>query len=415
MRQRTGFQSAKTNEKRIVNSGKDKRDDISMMKNYYLVEIDCINQERFLKSCQRLGIDIFHVEHQKNKWIITIQEEDISKLKKVFYIHYKVIGYKGLHQIKRNIQKSKIFLIGILSSLLALYFLSHLILSVEVIHSSNEIRTLILNELEARQIAKYHFKKSFKELEQIKKEIIKNNQSTIEWMEIENVGMKVKVRVEERKLQNNEIQKEACHIIAKKDGMIKSLSYSKGEALVGRNDYVKKGDILISGIIHKEEEEKNVVCAKGSVQAEVWYKVSLSYPMNYEENKRTGKKRKNIKIQNNKVNTFLLKSRIQTYEEENQFLFEIFGTKIYLTTQYEVIKEMKTYTQEEVMKRLDLLMEEKISSLLQGKAKILSKKVLKKEENNGIMNVEVFVSVLEDISMTQEFQRIKGDEDGDAF
>lgn len=386
-----------------------------MMKNYCLVEIDCMNQERFLKSCQTIGIDIYHMEYQNEKWIITIQEEDIPKLKRIFYIHYKVIGYKGIRQIRKNIQKNKIFLVCVLLSLCVLYFLSHLILSVEVIHSSKEIRTLILNELEERQIAKYHFKKSFKELEQIKEEIIKKNPTIIEWMEIENVGMKVKVRVEERKLQKETNPKEACHVIAKKEGIIKSLSYSKGEALVSRNDFVKKGDILISGIIHKEEEEKNVVCATGSVQAEVWYKVSLSYPMNYEENKRTGKKRKNIKIQNNRINSFLFKSRIQTYEEENQFLFEIFDTKIYLTTQYEIIKEKKTYTEEEALKRLDSMIEEKFSTMLQEKEKILSKKVLKKEENNGIMNVEVFVSVLEDISMTQEFQRIKGDEDGDAF
>ena len=386
-----------------------------MMKNYCLVEIDCMNQERFLKSCQTIGIDIYHTEYQNEKWIITIQEEDISKLKRIFYIHYKVIGYKGIRQIRKNIQKNKIFLVCVLLSLCVLYFLSHLILSVEVIHSSKEIRTLILNELEERQIAKYHFKKSFKELEQIKEEIIKKNPTIIEWMEIENVGMKVKVRVEERKLQKETNPKEACHVIAKKEGIIKSLSYSKGEALVSRNDFVKKGDILISGIIHKEEEEKNVVCATGSVQAEVWYKVSLSYPLNYEENKRTGKKRKNIKIQNNRINSFLFKSRIQTYEEENQFLFEIFDTKIYLTTQHEIIKEKKTYTEEEILKRLDSMIEEKFSTMLQEKEKILSKKVLKKEENNGIMNVEVFVSVLEDISMTQEFQRIKGDEDGDAF
>ena len=46
----------------------------------------------------------------------------------------------------------------------------------------------------------------------------------------------------------------------------------------------------------------------------------------------------------------------------------------------------------------------KIKSTLEEKEEILTKKVLKKEVNNSTMNIEVFVSVLEQIGTRQEFQ-----------
>ena len=53
-------------------------------------------------------------------------------------------------------------------------------------------------------------------------------------------------------------------------------------------------------------------------------------------------------------------------------------------------------------KALELALE-KISSTLEEKEEIIAKKVLKKEVNNSTMNIEVFVSVLEQIGERQEF------------
>ena len=386
-----------------------------MKKSYALVKVDWSNKERFLKSCQKNKLDIYDTMSKDREWIIKINEEDLPKLKRIWYVEYEVVGYTGFHQLKKQLKKNRVFLICSFIGILFLSFLSQLVLSVEVIHSSSDIRNLVLNALEEKGIKKYSFQKSYQELEQIKKEILDAYENRLEWMEIENSGMKVKVRVEERKLQEETKKKESCHLIAKKDGIIKSISYTAGEALVKRNDYVKKGDILVSGIIHKEDEEKGVVCAKGEVLAEVWYQASLTLPMTYKEKIRTGKKRWNMKIKNNAINDFLFKSRIENFEEESKPLLKIWNTQILFVTQYEIEEEEKKYTEEEAMEKVLQMIDEKFATILNEKEEILSKKVLKKEENNGIMNVEVFVSVKEEISMTQEFQRIKGDENGDAF
>ena len=378
------------------------------------VKIKTTNKERFFLRCRGLNIDILNTIEDKDSLEIKIKEKDLPKLSKIWFIKYELKEYTGIKSASLKVKENALFVVSILFGLLLFFFLSHIIISVQVIHSSKEIRILLETALEERGIKKNTWKKSYQEIQQIKKSILEEYQEELEWIEIEVEGMKYKVRVEERKLKQETKEKEACHLVAKKDGVIKELLYEKGQSMVNRNDFVHEGDLLVSGIIKKDEEEKNVVCATGKVYAEVWYQVSVSLPMSYQEQTRTGKMRYNIKLKNNAYNDFLLKSRVHPYFEESTFLFSLFQTKIFFVKQYETFLEEKRYEEKEALEIAMNQAEEKISQKLNDGEEIITKKILKKEEKNDIMNVEIFVSVKEDIATIQEFQRIKGDENGDS-
>ena len=174
------------------------------------------------------------------------------------------------------------------------------------------------------------------------------------------------------------------------------------------------GDILITGSILKDGEEKSVVCATGSVYAEVWYQVSVHVPLTYTEQTETGKVRWNFKVKNNMVNDFIFKSRVNSYVEELHPLVKLFGTEFQFVRQKEVIEEEKNYTEEEALNKALEEVDSKVSSTLDENEKILYKKVLKKEQNNSTMDVEVFVAVLESIGEQQEFERELSGNDGDT-
>ena len=209
------------------------------------------------------------------------------------------------------------------------------------------------------------------------------------------------VRVEERKLNDPNHEEKLCHLVALKDGIIKEMVYEKGMSLVKQNDAVKKGDILISGIIKNNEEEVGYTCAKGSIYAEVWYKVTVSIPLTYEEATKTGKKRWNFKLND----TPIFKNRLTNFSEEKHLLLSLFGQKLYFVVQNEEEKQAKTYNEEEALEEATLKATSKVESTLKDKEKILTKKVLKKEVNDSTMVVEVFVVVLENIAQTQEFTK----------
>ena len=384
------------------------------MKTYALVLIKTSNYERFFLRCRGLGIAIFHTERKPEGFVVKILEEDVKKLRKIWFIRYKVLDYLGLRAVKKTLKKNLVFLVGLIVGIVLLFLISHVMVDVDVIHSNKEIRDLVTNALKDYGISKNTWRKSFKEIEEIKEQILNDYPEKLEWLEIETKGMKYIVRIEERKMNEETIEKEACNIVATKDGIVKRVIYSEGEALFKENDYVKEGDILITGSILKDGEEKSVVCATGSVYAEVWYQVSVHVPLSYTEKTETGKVRWNLKIKNSTTNDFIFKSRLDSYVEEVHPLFNLFKTDIEFVRQKEVIEEEKTYTEEEALNKALEEVDAKVSSALDEFESILYKKVLKKEQNNSTMDVEVFVAVLESIGEQQEFERELSGNNGDT-
>ena len=155
--------------------------------------------------------------------------------------------------------------------LILVNFFSQVIVSVTVIHENKEIRNLVTKELEEKGIKSFSLRKNYEALNAIKKEVLNQYKDQLEWLEIENVGMKYIVRVEERIINQPKDPKGFCHIVASKSGIVDQVKVSHGEALVQKGKYVEAGEVLISGEIKFNEEVKNNVCAEGEVLAEVWY------------------------------------------------------------------------------------------------------------------------------------------------
>jgi hypothetical protein len=63
------------------------------------------------------------------------------------------------------------------------------------------------------------------------------------------------------------------------DAVIKKIVAESGVKVKEVNEYVKKGDTIISGSIYLNEEIKEVTKALGEIYGEVWYKISVEYPI----------------------------------------------------------------------------------------------------------------------------------------
>ena len=366
------------------------------MSDYIWVEVETNNYSRFLLKCQSLNINIYKVI-EKDNLLIKILYKDFNKLNKIWFIKCHIISYEGKRKIKNILLLNRVFIIGLVYGIVMCYIASNVIVNVKVIHSDKDIRELVTSLLYEKGIKKNSFRKSYGELEEIKKDILLNNKDKLEWLEIERIGMNYIVHIEERKLNDIHSSKTNCDIIAKKDGLIKKIIYSKGESLVNVNDYVKKGDTLITGTIKKDEEIKGSVCATGKVLAESWYNVSLRIPIEEEIKNTTGKVRYNLKIKNDKINTFIFKSRLNNYIEDNKKIITLFGTDLYFTKQKETTNTTRTLSEEEIINKALSLTDEKMKAILQDTDEIKLKKVLKKTKNDSTMDIDVFVITMEEI------------------
>lgn len=307
-----------------------------------------------------------------------------------------IVSYLGIYKyLFFFIRYVYIFLFIILGICINI-FLSRMIFSIEVVHSNSKIRELIYNDLEKFGIKKYSFKVSYSDKEKIVDKILSLEKNDIEWIEIEEVGCKYIVKVEQRKINSLDDECNYRHIISKKDAMITSISSSSGEVVKKKFDYVKKGDILISGFIYNKDKIMAKRCSIGKVLGEVWYKVNLEVPKEYVEEKFTGNKSSRLEFiflnsKFNKYNNYKVK-RIGLF---NSKLFDI---GVFFSTYLETSIIHKTYS---VLSSDDEYFSIAISRLknrLGDDIRVISKNVLKKEEKKGKIIVEVFIKVEEDIT-----------------
>ena len=182
----------------------------------------------------------------------------------------------------KTINKMKInrsFIFSIIIGVILLILLSNMIFTIEVSHTDNYLKELVLKELNKYGIKEYRFKKSFDELTDIKNKILEDNKKIIEWLEIEVSGTKYTVKIEERKINNKKEDNTYQDIISTRDAVIKNIVASNGVVVCDINDYVKKGDTLISGSIYLNDTLKGYTKAEGKVYGEVWYTISIEYPV----------------------------------------------------------------------------------------------------------------------------------------
>ena len=360
------------------------------------------NIDKFINKCIINKIYLSNINYiNKDKLTCNINILDYKKIKKLnYYSKIKIINYTGIYKYKELIKNNIFKIIIIILSFILMDILTSYIVDIEIVHSSKSIRNLIAKELDNNNIKKYNFSYSFNKLEKIKQNILNNNKDKLEWISITKDGMKYIVRCEERKIKDITEDVGYRNIIASKDAYITKIISTKGENLVRSGEYVKKGDILISGKIKLYEEVKGDTLATGSVYGNVWYNVSLEIPR--EENKKeyTGKERYNLNI-NDKI---FLKDKYKYFTQDNIREIKILGLKI------------KIYKEKEYSYKKHILSEEEIENIINNKIKekfndigtIISQKVLKKEVFNSTIDYRVFVICNELINEYQYYE--KGDE-----
>lgn len=362
------------------------------------VKTKCLNYYHFINKLKYLNISILEINYEK-KWLyLKIYAADFKKLTKYLVSYnFKLVKNNGIYYIIDLIKKNWILVVGLILGLGLYLLLTHLIVRLDIIHENKEIREILSEELKERGVKVPSIKKNYKQLTKIKEEILELYPDRLDWLEIEVRGMTYIIRVEQRVRLDNNFQNKFCDIVAKKNGRVTNIKLANGELLVGIDDYVRKGDLLISGNVIYNAEEKRNTCANGEVKAEVWYKVNVTIPFNYYQKVKTGRKKNNLVIDNDGNKKRLLKKRFASFDSSYKLIFKILGIKLFLEKEYETKKIAKVYNEHEALQIALNKAEENIKKKI-GQDQIINKKVLKKDINDSTMEVEIFITTEEVIS-----------------
>ena len=366
------------------------------------VKITGKNVNNYLKRLIANKIDLIDLKYNShNEAVVTIKYSDYLKLKTVRSSYdVKVTNTYGKLRIRNKMKRSYILLSSIILGIALIILLSNIIFSIEVIHTNKSVIELVGNELNKNGLKKYTFKKKYKDIKKIEDKILNDNKDKLEWISIENIGTKYIVRIEERKIKNENNDNIYQDIVASKSGVIKKIIALSGEKKCEIDNFVSKGDTIIKGSITKPNNEIILTHASGLVYAEVWYQISVEYPYQYKEEILTGNK-KNIyylKFINKRLELFNFK-KYKNFQREPKILLynNIIPISLVKEKQYEVNIIDEIYTTEEVINKAITLAETRLMSSNKKIDKIDKVSIIKKEEYGSKIKLDLFISVIEEI------------------
>ncbi len=379
------------------------------MNNYVLVEVAGKHVNNYLKWLLNNKIHINNIKViNYHKLHLIIDYKYYSLLKKYSKTYQITIIKKyGRLRIYDIVKNNIVIIICIILAIILLYSLSHIIFSIDVMSNKPEIVDKITYELAKYDVKKFKLKKEYAYIDKVKKQILNDNKDTLEWIEIEEKGTKYIVKLVERKKEIKTKEYQYQSIVSSKDATIESIIAYTGEKIRGVNEYVKKGDVIISGELIKPDGTIVYTKAKGSIKGEVWYKVSIEYPLYYQEEKLTGKNKNVLAIYFlNKELPFLSYKKYKQFKKQSHIIiknniipFQIVKEKLY---EVNIIEDI--YTNEEAIEKAILEAKKKIkmqnSKILEIKKVI----VLNKENINSKIKLVLFVSTIEDITQIAEIK-----------
>jgi similar to stage IV sporulation protein len=381
---------------------------------FILVRIEGLNPEKFINMCSRNGIRLwdikklsytvieFKMKHSEFKYLKNIINKTSSRT--------RIIRKRGINFLFGKIKRRKFFALGVAVFLGILLYLSNLVWIIDISGNKKIDTNLIYESIKRAGIREGTLKQKIN-LRDVERNVLKNlNEISI--ININFIGTKAKVEIVERVMPPNLVPLDKpTNVVASRDGIIlKMLSY-KGQPLVQTGDYIKKSQILISGIITDSANvPTKIVHAMGMAIAKTWYESIQEVDINYKYETRTGRLKKKIYynimgkricIKNDNID-FVKYDKI---EEKN--ILKVAGreTPIEEITEY-YYEKTENYKKLGYDEAVDIALknaEESISKMLPENIKIIDKKI-DKAVGNGKAKIRLLYVVEESIGVLQEIK-----------
>lgn len=375
------------------------------MNNYYTILVSTKNPSRYFRRLLKNNIEVFDIKYFDDKIEFKISYLDYLRLLKIKTIDkMEIVRISGSVRYKKIGKYYHFFIYCFIFFFILTFIYSKMIFFINIKTDDINVKKIISEELKKNDITIYSFAKNYKTLNNISEKIKRNNSSLIEWIEIShdgvsyNVSLVLKVRKDEKKITSNH------NIIASKNGIIKDMYVTSGEVIKNKGDYVSKGDIIVSGLIYKNEDVKNIVDAKARVYAETWYKVKLKMNLKTKEKVKDKRVVKLVfRILNKDITIFKIeKDDLKLKNNISLINSSFFNIKI--INEYQSHYVEKNYTKNDAVLLLTKKAESEILKKLNDDEKILGQKTLKITSENGKISVEVFFKLYENIAKKVEIE-----------
>ena len=262
---------------------------------YLVIKIKGKRIERFINRAiqKRMVIwDIVRQDELQGKMLIRLEDFfHIKPLLKETNCRVEILSKHGFPFFLRKVKHRYAFFVGFFVFVSLLFVLSHVIWTVEVIGTEKISKSEVLAAAQQVGIEQGKFSFFLDDPDKISANLL-TKMPKASWVGFNMVGTKAQIRIVEKVIPEKPEVAAPRNIVAKKSAVVQRIFAAKGRVMVKPNDFVRKGDVLVSGLIGKEDQPLQVA-ADGKVEGEVWYETEVTIPLKHDQAVFTGAVQRN--------------------------------------------------------------------------------------------------------------------------
>ncbi|HWO54627.1 MAG TPA: sporulation protein YqfD [Paenibacillus cookii] len=365
---------------------------------------------RLINALAEAGIPVWDIRPASNN-----QTADMKLLLRDFHALRPLLKRTGcrMHVARRiglpfrlaKLYKRKFFAAGIGAFFLLLFVLTSLVWNINVVGNEKIPTEDILKAAKEEGVRPYQWIFRLKEPDKLSRALSLKLPET-SWIGVERKGTTITIQVVEAEKPEKEPLASPRHLVSKSDAVITSIYAEQGRPLVQKNTRVKKGQVLISGILGDGEARSQVVVAKGEVKGLVWHEYQLEVPLVQKRKIYTGERKdKSYLVLGNRAiqlwgygkEPF---AKSETLTERDPLTWRSIALPIgWMTEKVMEVTETQETLQPEEAKKLGL--EAAIRDILAkygNDSQIISQKILHEKRENGKVYMKVLFEVEEKIA-----------------
>ncbi len=363
--------------------------------------------ERFFNDCLRNGIQIWNVKKLgQEAYTCHVNLRDVKKLRTLIKRQdctFRFLTRKGLPFLTQYSLKNSGLIIGVIVCFLTVFLLSNMVWSIEIKGAEPATEHKIMQELDKLGVKKGKFQFFLHDVESIQR-YLTDTISEITWIGVVLNGTSYHFEVVEKNEPKKIETLSPRSLVAKKKAMIAKIYVEKGQPLVQVNDYVDKGQVLVSGFIGKENNKKSIA-AVGEVYGETWYLTQVDIPIKSTIPVLTGEayNRHYLKVGSLNIPVWGFFppefDRQEEYTAERPFYFwkwKLPFSYVGKTLHEQEIVE-RIYDDDEAIEQAIEMGRDQVLSNLDRDAQIKGEKVLRTQKENGKVRVDIHYQVIENI------------------
>jgi similar to stage IV sporulation protein len=224
---------------------------ISYIRGNVTVQVRGRRLEEFLNTCSVKKIVTWDVRYRGSKLELTLHLSDFFRLRPLLKqtgcrAHVKT--RQGLPFFLVRLERRKFFAAGLLLFVLGMYLLSSIVWSVHITGNGKIPKDEVLEAARKHGIHSLQWKPKLDDPAQLSRELLAELPGAT-WIGVEVKGTQVQIEIVEAVEPDRQELLNPRHLVSTSDAVVTEIFAERGKPVVEPNTAVKKGQILISGII----------------------------------------------------------------------------------------------------------------------------------------------------------------------